>query len=116
MSTHTPGPWSVEDLTETHSKFVMRVVATDVDIDVAELNCEGSDAEAVAATRADGHLIAAAPDLLAELVEARATAIALLGAMPPAVQRKWPNIVARARALGLEEAQSPAIAKAEGRS
>lgn len=56
----------------------------------------------------------AEPDLLAELIEARAIAIALLGAMPPALQRKWPNIVARAKSLGLEAEESPAIEKASG--
>lgn len=34
-----------------------------------------------------------------EMEEAQLVVVALLGAMPPALQRKWPNIVARAERI-----------------
>lgn len=63
MSAHTPGPWKVEDHTVTHSKFALRIVSNERDIDIADLNCDGTDREAKAATKADASLIAAAPEM-----------------------------------------------------
>ena len=59
MATHTPGPWTVEP--ETH--VTLRVVAGD-DGDCVCTLFAGTPADT---RRADAHLLAAAPDLLAAL-------------------------------------------------
>lgn len=57
----TQGPMLVED--DGHpEKFGLRVVSRDLDIDVADLNCDPNDQEAVETTRADAELLALAYD------------------------------------------------------
>lgn len=69
-----------------HSVFVRDGMSDKV---IAELSGMGCTKEEV---KDNAHLIADAPDLL-KMCQA------LLGAMPPALQKKWPNIVRRAKKL-----------------
>lgn len=108
----TPGPWVVEG---PHSVvgggqcLEIRGYAITV-ATLAANDAKGSADEK--ATRADANLIAAAPDLYAELEKSAALLNALLGAMPPALQKKWPNIVKRA--LESTATSDAALAKARG--
>lgn len=73
MSTHTPGPWEVQrylvnerdeevsSMARGNLKVRLRVVADDSPMVVADM---------VAGSPSDAHLIAAAPELLAALIDA----------------------------------------------
>lgn len=63
MSGHTPGPWAVAMVGESHA----RIDAADRDVTVAVMDCEPGDGEARTVLRADAALVAAAPELLAAL-------------------------------------------------
>lgn len=97
---HTPGPWVLNGRAVEEDKGRRaRVVAY-----VEEENNDDNEANA--------RLIAAAPDLLAEHIEACDLLNALVGAMPPALQKKWPNLVRRSIEMSSKRA---AIAKAVGK-
>lgn len=80
-SKHTPGPWKVEHLgtfsprdgeglvVRTRDHLHLRIVSQEVDVDVADLNCDENDDEAVEATYADANLISQAPALVDVLEE-----------------------------------------------
>lgn len=101
---HTPGPWVVEPTIIEHPSAAYvtpdRQDGRPYGGPICTLqDCEHIGGITVDECKANARLIAAAPDML-EALEA------LLGAVPPHVLKKWPNITKKARA---------AIAKAEGR-
>ncbi|MBP6479829.1 MAG: hypothetical protein KA310_03185 [Pseudomonadales bacterium] len=104
MTPGTAGPWTVEERDT-------RVEIYAGDVNVATITWPEGDDEAEATARADADLIAASPDLLAEHVEACDLLNALVGAMPPALQKKWPHLVRRSLEMSSKRS---AIAKARG--
>lgn len=88
MKTYTKGEWTIETPCgfPYSGIYVVPVVRKDFPFHIAQVRQLREREE----SEANARLIAAAPDLLNACV-------GLLGAMPPALQKKWPNNVRRAQ-------------------
>ncbi len=68
---HTPGPWVVNDSTENDDDTTLTICAPADDVEIATMSAYENGCECFSEIRANAHLIAAAPELLAIIKDMR---------------------------------------------
>lgn len=114
MSAHTPGPWIIDESPAGNDDEPITISAEDPKDDqmfvLASIWGEDCDEEETPMTRANAKLIAAAPDLLAELIAEDAMLSNLLGDITAGRPLNGPRMEIGLRSR--REALRTAIAKA----
>lgn len=106
MKPHTPGPWSVPHFAAPDTNCACEYVLTDLNMGaVASVHCSGDgddwkshgDNPKFAEAVANGHLIAAAPELLAaveEILSWTKDDADLMGRLDKPAKDTWPDVIA----------------------